>query len=125
MRDSKNRNRVPAQASARKAPHLHRRGLSLQHAKEKINDGQLIPIDVRPAREFAAGHLPKARNLPLEQLEAELSGLPKQHKLIVYDRDHRRAGKAATILSTNGFDVDELPGGINGWLRSKGALEVK
>ena len=115
----------PTQAASRKAPNPKRRHLSTQDAKSRIDDGQLIPIDVRPAREFAAGHIPKARNLPLEQLETGLAGLPKDRKLIVYDRVNSRARKAASILINNGLDVDELAGGLAGWLKSKGALEVK
>jgi DNA-binding transcriptional ArsR family regulator len=44
--------------------------------------GELLILDVRPRDEFEAGHLPGARCLPLEELEAALSGLPPGRELL-------------------------------------------
>ena len=41
--------------------------------------GDVVVLDVRPAPEYAAGHLPGAVNIPLEQLEDRLAELPDDH----------------------------------------------
>lgn len=48
--------------------------------------GEVTVLDVRPAEEFAAGHLPGAINIPLSELEARLGDLPPDQEVIAYCR---------------------------------------
>ena len=84
-----------------------------------------LPLDVRPAKEFLAGHLPGARSLPLEELAARLSELPKDRELLVYDRLTDRSHKAALTLRAAGFNVSELAGGLAAWAHRGLPLEVR
>lgn len=53
---------------------------------EKIRQEGVTLLDLRPATEFAAGHLPTARNIPYDELTAALPSLPKRSRLLVYCR---------------------------------------
>jgi len=48
--------------------------------------GAVTVVDVRPPEEFAAGHLPRAINLPLPQLAKRLSELPTNREIVAYCR---------------------------------------
>ena len=80
-------------------------------------------LDVRPAQEFSAGHLPGAVNSPLETLEP--SRIPKGVQVLVYDRLSTRSRKAAEKLIEAGYSCVELAGGFAGWARKKYPVEVK
>ena len=43
---------------------------------ERMRAGEVVVLDVRPPAEYAAGHLPDAVNIPPEELETRLAGLP-------------------------------------------------
>lgn len=48
--------------------------------------GDVVLLDVRPAEEFQAGHLPGARSLPLDELPTRLDELPAEALLVTYCR---------------------------------------
>jgi rhodanese-related sulfurtransferase len=48
--------------------------------------GDVVLVDVRPAEEFAAGHIDSARSIPLEELEDRLAELPADQEVIAYCR---------------------------------------
>ncbi|MGB8433635.1 MAG: metalloregulator ArsR/SmtB family transcription factor, partial [Burkholderiales bacterium] len=50
----------------------------------KARGGEVIVIDVRPESEYAAGHLPHARSLPLDELERRLAELPRRTEIVAY-----------------------------------------
>lgn len=67
--------------------------------------------DVRTPAEYAAGHIPSARNVPLDRLEEELPNLPSNgHPVIVCCR----SAIAAELLAQAGRQVYDL-GSINCW----------
>lgn len=72
-------------------------------------------LDLRPVQEFIAGHLPGARNTPLEGLVGSLAALPKDADIVVYDRVPERSRKAAEQLASAGFAARTLSGGIPAW----------
>src|SRR3546814_13418519 len=53
---------------------------------ERTRDGLVTVLDVRPAEEFAAGHLPGAVNMPLSELEARLADLDPAPEIVAYRR---------------------------------------
>jgi ArsR family transcriptional regulator len=53
---------------------------------DRMRDGLVTVLDVRPEDEFALGHLPGAVNIPLADLERRLADLPPDQELIAYCR---------------------------------------
>ena len=81
------------------------------------NDAPLI-LDVRTQKEYAAGHIPGAVNIPHTELEARLSELDghQNDNIIVYCRSGKRAGIAEENLQQNGYtNVTDLDGHMLGW----------
>jgi len=74
-------------------------------------------LDVRPAEEFAAGHLAGARSMPLAELEAHLDELPKRKLVVAYCRSPycSLADRAVEVLKRHGFDARRLEEGVREW----------
>lgn len=90
-------------------------------------DTTMVVLDVRTLEEFQSttGHLPKARLIPVQELESrigELSGL-KDKTILVYCRSGHRSERASEILTKNGFKVVALEGGILRWLSDSLAVD--
>lgn len=52
----------------------------------RLEKGDVILIDVRPAEEFAAGHIEGARSVPIDELEDRLAELPADREVVAYCR---------------------------------------
>jgi rhodanese-related sulfurtransferase len=90
--------------------------LGTLQATRLINDSGAVVLDVRAGDEFAAGHLPNSRNIPVSDLEKRVGELPAGKPVIVVCASGSRAGKAAATLRKAGrSDVFCLDGGISGW----------
>ncbi len=76
-------------------------------ARAKVNAGALL-VDVRTPGEFAGGALPGAKNIPVSDLAARLSELPKGKPVIVYCASGMRSSKAKSILKGAGFEAHDL-----------------
>lgn len=60
--------------------------VSLSELRRRLREGSAVLLDVRPPEEFAAGHIPGARNIPLAELHAQLRHLPAGVDIIAYCR---------------------------------------
>ena len=87
------------------------------------NDSALV--DVREPDEYAAGHIPGARTLPLSVLRQRYRELPRDRPLMLYCGVGQRAYYAARFLSLNGYHVANLSGGYTTYLALRGAGIVK
>ena len=87
-------------------------------ATQLMNREDALVIDLRPAADFAKGHILGARNLPLAELEKRAGELDK-HKakpVILHCADGNRAGDGVALLRKNGFaSVVNLSGGYAAW----------
>ena len=52
----------------------------------RMRRGDVVLIDVRPRREFDAGHIGGARSIPVEELESRLVELPVDSEIVAYCR---------------------------------------
>jgi NADPH-dependent 2,4-dienoyl-CoA reductase/sulfur reductase-like enzyme/rhodanese-related sulfurtransferase len=68
-------------------------------------------LDVRTPQEFAAGHLPRAENIPLDDLRSRLGKVPRDQGIAVYCQAGQRAYLATRILRQAGFDAVNVSGG--------------
>jgi rhodanese-related sulfurtransferase len=87
--------------------------------------GSLV-LDVRDDKDFAAGHLPRARHIPARDLEGRLGEISKfkEKPVIVTDRAGPRSGAAARLLKKSGFsNVQQLKGGIGAWQQASLPVE--
>jgi rhodanese-related sulfurtransferase len=95
--------------------------LSAQQATQRINHDNAGIIDVREAHEFAGGHLPGARNIPLKELAGRVAELAawKEKPLILVCSSGVRSGRACVTLKKQGFtDLACLDGGVPAWERA-------
>jgi rhodanese-related sulfurtransferase len=87
-------------------------------ATRLMNKGPHLVLDVSDGTEFAAGHLPKARNIPVRELGGRLEeiGKFKDKPVLVTAKGPARAGAAARLLRRSGFNnVYQLKGGTAAW----------
>ncbi|MBI4324212.1 MAG: metalloregulator ArsR/SmtB family transcription factor, partial [Chloroflexi bacterium] len=52
----------------------------------RVRRGEVTVLDVRPAEEYQAGHLPRALSVPLAELEKRMADLPKDREIVAYCR---------------------------------------
>jgi len=85
-------------------------------ATRLINDTHAIVLDVREPAEFAAGHLPNARNIPIAELDKRAGELAAGKPVLVCCASGSRSGRAAAVLRKAGHEqVFNLAGGIQAW----------
>jgi ArsR family transcriptional regulator len=84
---------------------------------ERTRDGLVTVLDVRPADEFAAGHLPGALNMQLSELEARLAELDPAQEIVAYCRGPYcvLSFEAVAALRARGFKVRRLEDGFPEW----------
>ena len=80
----------------------------------RIRRGEVTLLDVRPAEEYEAGHLPGARSIPLPQLAARLPELPREREVVAYCRGPycSMAVEAVSLLRSSGLRASHLDLGI-------------
>jgi len=83
--------------------------------------GDVVVLDVRPAAEFAAAHLPHAHSLPLDELKKRLAELPKDLPVVAYCRGPLclMAKDAVALLRKKGYRAIHLTDGVAEW-RARG-----
>lgn len=91
--------------------------VSREELLSRLRDGMVTLIDVRPEDEFNLGHLPKALNIPLEELEKHLSSLPKDQEIVAYCRGPYcvLSFEAVAALRAKGYNIRRLVDGFPEW----------
>ena len=96
-------------------------GVDRKTMLKKAAAGELLVLDVRPAEEYAAAHLPHARSLPVNELKKRLAELPKDTPLVAYCRGPfcLMAKNAVDLLRKRGYQAFHLSDGVAEW-RARG-----
>jgi len=82
-----------------------------------IAAGSVVVLDVRPTVEFAAGHIPTARSIPIAELDERLRELPKRKLIVAYCRGPYCvfSDDAVAVLQRKGYRVARLTVGLPEW----------
>ncbi|MCC5893921.1 MAG: rhodanese-like domain-containing protein [Alkalibacterium sp.] len=70
-------------------------------------------VDVRTSGEYRGGHIPGAKNVPLNTIEQYKGS--KDHKVYVICQSGMRSKRAASSLKKKGYDVINVRGGMSQW----------
>ncbi|WP_423934316.1 rhodanese-like domain-containing protein [Comamonas sp. 23] len=92
--------------------------LSPANAVALINREKAVVVDVSDAQEFGAGHIANAKNVPLDQLEAQLPSVVKNKALplILVCAQGQRSQRAVAVAKKLGYtNVQALAAGMKGW----------
>lgn len=91
--------------------------VSRSELRKRMKDGLVTVLDVRPAEEFALGHVPGAVNIPVSELKRRFSELPKKHEIVAYCRGPFcvMAFEAVSLLREHGFKSRRLEDGMPEW----------
>ena len=84
---------------------------------ERVKQGLVTVLDVRPPEEFAAGHVPGAVNIPIHELERRLAELPKRKEVVAYCRGPYclMSYDAVQLLRQRGLKARRLEDGLPEW----------
>jgi rhodanese-related sulfurtransferase/DNA-binding transcriptional ArsR family regulator len=87
----------------------------------RVRSGEVTILDVRPAEEYRAGHIPGALSVPVADLKARLGELPKGREIVAYCRGPYcvMAVEAVGVLRRKGFKAHRLEQGVLEW-RARG-----
>jgi rhodanese-related sulfurtransferase/DNA-binding transcriptional ArsR family regulator len=83
----------------------------------RVQDDLVTVIDVRPAQEYAAGHVPGAVNIPLSELEKHLDQFNPEQEIVAYCRGPHcvLAFDAVARLREKGYKARRLQDGYPEW----------
>ena len=86
----------------------------------RLKDRSVVVLDVRPVREFTAGHIAGARSVPIGELRKHLKALPADSEVVAYCRGPYcvYADDAVRELARKGFDAARLEDGYPEWKRA-------
>ena len=92
--------------------------ISRAELARRLQDGDgLVVVDVRPAAEHAAGHVPGGVSIPLAELRRRLGELPRDRDIVAYCRGPlcAFAHEAVALLRQQGFQARRLEDGLPEW----------
>ena len=100
--------------------------LSPPELEERLGRGEVIVLDVRPASEYRAGHIPGAISAPLSALESVAKTLPRRRDVVAYCRGPYcvYADDAVRLLRERGLKARRLDVGFPEWRRAGHAVET-
>jgi rhodanese-related sulfurtransferase len=92
----------------------------------RVREGEVTVLDVRPPEEYAAGHIPGARSLPLGDLKRRLSELPQEREIVAYCRGPYcvMSVEAVAVLRAAGFKAVRMEEGVADWRAHNWSLET-
>ena len=100
--------------------------LSPEELEQRLARGQVVVLDVRPEREYEAGHILGAVSAPLADLDQIAASLPKRKEIIAYCRGPYcvYADDAVRLLRKRGLKARRLSVGLPEWRRAGLPIEI-
>ena len=92
----------------------------------RLERGDVVLVDVRTHREFVAGHIPGAFSIPIDDLEARLTELPRGLDVVAYCRGRfcAFAEQGVRIIEAAGRKAYRLEDGLPEWRRAGHSVSV-
>jgi rhodanese-related sulfurtransferase len=75
-------------------------------------------VDVRSGTEFASGHIPRAVNIPMDQIEARLDDLNRDLPIVLICQAGKRARMTAALIEPCQRQIMVLDGGTKAWIEA-------
>ena len=93
---------------------------------ERLADGSVVVLDVRPEEEYRAGHIPGALSVPVDSLEVAPPVLPEDKEIVAYCRGPYCvfSDEAVALLKSRGYRASRLAEGFPEWRDSGYAIEA-
>jgi len=100
--------------------------VKMQELLKRARKNEVVILDARPAREFAAGHIAGALSIPVEKLQQRLRELPKSKEYVAYCRGPYciYADRAVELLRANGRRARRLVDGFPEWKAAGFPIEI-
>lgn len=97
--------------------HFDLEGLSLPELKKRMENGEVLLLDVRPKEEYEEAHIPGAVSIPIEELEGKLASLPSNCDVVAYCRGPYclMSVEAVELLKTRGIHAYRLEKSVQDW----------
>ena len=91
--------------------------VSLRELRRLMRDAEVTVVDVRPAEEFEAGHIPGALSIPVSELKRRLREIPRGREVIAYCRGRYcvYSLEAVSLLRRHGFRARRADEGLPDW----------
>lgn len=94
------------------------------HALLAKQDKPMLLLDVRTPGEYASGHVPTAKNIPVGTLANRLQEVPKDVDVYVYCESGVRSTRAAELLAASGYTkVNNMRASMRGWRSANFTIE--
>lgn len=95
--------------------------VTLDELRRLLRRGDVTLLDVRPAAEFQAAHIPGAHSIPVAELKRRLGEIPKRKEVIAYCRGPYcvYAVEAVALLRKHGYHARRTDEGLPDW-RARG-----
>ena len=93
----------------------------------RVATGDVVILDVRPEPEYAAGHLPGAVHIPLEDLATRIGELPRDREIVAYCRGQYcvLAHDAVRLLNAHGLEAIRAADGMLEWRLAGVPIEAR
>jgi rhodanese-related sulfurtransferase/DNA-binding transcriptional ArsR family regulator len=84
---------------------------------ERVKNGEVVVLDVRPVDEYNAGHIPEAISIPMPELERRLAELPGDKEIVAYCRGPYcvLAMQAVELMRARGLKAVRLSETVRDW----------
>ncbi len=91
--------------------------VTLEDLRRRLREEDVTLVDVRPADEYAAGHIPGAVSIPVPELRRRLGELPRDREVVAYCRGRycMFSLDAVTLLRQHGYRARRAHEGLPDW----------
>ena len=91
--------------------------VSSEELMRRVRRKEVLVLDVRPAEEFRAGHIPGARSIPVSELKRRIAELPRSKEIVAYCRGPHcvMAIEATELMRKHGLHAMRMEQGVMEW----------